>query len=204
MGKHSHSIDSLMFARIKQLRRGAVITAADFLDLGSRAAIDQALSRAARTGRVRKLARGLYDHPRVHARMGPLAPSMDAVARALAGRDASRLQPSGAHAANLLGLSNQVPVRAVYLTDGRTRKVRLGKRTLVLKKTTPRNIATAGRTSGTVIQALRWLGRPNVDDRVIEALRQRLTGKDRKLLLADIRFAPAWIGDVMRRLASTQ
>jgi len=102
----------------------------------------------------------------------------------------------------LLGLSDQVPVRAVYLTDGRTRRVQIGKRTVALRKTTPRNMATAGRTCGTVIQALRWLGRRHVDDRVVEVLARRLSPDDRLRLLDDIRFAPAWIGDVMRRVAA--
>jgi len=185
-----------------RMRPGTVITAAHFSAMGSRVAIDHALSRGARAGTIRKLARGLYDAPRRHPKLGLLAPSTDAVARALAGRDASRLQPSGAHAANLLGLSDQVPVRAVYLTDGRTRTVQVGKRTVALRRTTPRNMATAGRISGTVIQALRWVGRRGVDDRLLDALRRRLTDADRKQLLADIRFAPAWIADVIRRVAS--
>jgi len=201
MGKHAQSIDSQVVGRIRRMRPGTVVTAAHFSDLGTRAAIDHALSRGARAGTVRKLARGLYDSPRRHPRLGLLAPSTDAVARALAGRDASRLQPSGAHAANLLGLSDQVPVRAVYLTDGRTRTVRIGKRTVALKRTTPRNMATAGRISGTVIQALRWLGRRGLNDRAVDTLRQRLTDDDRRQLLADLRFAPAWIADVVRRVA---
>lgn len=176
------------------------MTPADFVDLGPRASIDQALSRGVLEGRIRRVARGVYDYPRRHPRLGLLAPSMDDVASALAGRDASRLQPSGAHAANLLGLSDQVPVRAVYLTDGRSRTVQIGKRTLVLRRTTPRNMATAGRVSGTVIQALRWLGQRQVDDRVITTLRKRLGAGDREQLLADSRFAPAWIAAVLRRL----
>ena len=201
MGKNAHSIDSKVLDRIRQKTTGAVFTPADFADLGSRVAIDHALSRGARAGRLQKLARGVYDSPRRHPRLGLLAPSMDDIARALAGRDASRLQPSGAHAANVLGLSDQVPVRAVYLTDGRSRTVQIGKRTVVLKKTTPRNMATAGRISGTVIQALRWLGQRHVDDRLIARLRKRLRENDRKQLLAYTRFAPAWIAGVMRRLA---
>jgi hypothetical protein len=204
MGRRTQSIDSQVIARIRRRGPGAVFTAADFLDLGSRASIDQALSRSARAGAIRKLARGVYHYPRRHPRLGVLAPSTDDVARAMAGRDASRLQPSGAHAANLLGLSDQVPVRAVYLTDGRARTVSIGKRSVVLKKTTPRNMATAGRISGTVVQALRWLGRRSVDDRLVQVLRKRLTEDDRKQLLADIRFAPAWIGGIMRRVAGAE
>lgn len=203
MGKHAQSIEAKILDRIGGHEVGWVFTPADFLDLGSRAGIDQALSRSARAGAIRKLARGLYDHPRRHPRLGPLAPSTDDVAKALEGREGSRLQPSGAHAANLLGLSEQVPIRAVFLTDGRSRKLQLGRRTIVLKKTTPRQMATSGRVSGTVIQALRWLGRRNVDDKVISILQRRLSERDKRRLLDDVRYAPAWVGEVLRKVAGS-
>lgn len=202
MGKHAQSLEKAILARITRRRPGWVFTPTDFLDLGSRAAVDQALSRSVRSGSIRKLARGLYDRPRHHPRLGQLVPSTDAIAKALEGREGSRLQPSGAHAANLLGLSEQVPVRAVFLTDGRSREVQLGRRTIVLKKTTPRQMATAGRISGTVIQALRWLGRSHVDDRVVSTLQRQLSASDKRRLLADLRYAPVWIGEVMRRVAA--
>ncbi len=129
-----------------------------------------------------------------------LTPSPDAVAKALIGRDAVRLQPSGAYAANLLGLSTQIPMKIVYLTDGRSRTVQIGKKHIILKRTTPRNMATAGRISGLDIPALRHLGRQHVDDEVSAQLARRLNADDRKQLLKDIRFAPAWIADIMRRL----
>jgi hypothetical protein len=112
-----------------------------------------------------------------------LSPSPDAVAKALAGRDAFRLQPSGAYAANLLGLSTQIPMKIVYLTDGRSRTVRIGKKQIILKSTTPRNMATAGRISGLVIQALRHLGRQHVDKDVIAQLDSRLDADARRQLL---------------------
>lgn len=204
MGKHAQSIERQVLARIGRRGKGWAFTPAEFLDLGSRAAIDQVLSRNARAGTIRQLARGLYDYPRHHPRLGTLAPSTDDVARALQARDASRLQPSGAHAANLLGLSEQVPVKAVFFTDGRARSVQIGRQAIVLKKTTPRQMATAGRMSGTVIQALRWLGRRNVDDKVVSTLRRHLSGADKRQLLEDIGYAPAWIADVMRKVALPQ
>jgi hypothetical protein len=132
----------------------------------------------------------LYDYPRTDPKFGMLTPSPDAVARALAGRDAVRLQPSGAYAANLLGLSTQIPMKIVYLTDGRSRTVQIGKKQIILKRTTPRNMAT-----------LRHLGRQHVDDDVIAQLDRRLDADARKQLLKDIRYAPIWIADIMRRLA---
>lgn len=201
MGKHKQSVDNQILGRIHAKGRGWVFTPADFLDLGSRTAVGLALMRHARSGTIRKLARGLYDIPRTHPRFGQLAADSNAIANALKGRDAIRLQPSGAYAANILGLSDQVPVRLVFLTDGPSRRVTIGKQEIVLKQTTPRNMATAGRISGTVIQALRWLGRRHVDDIVIARLRRNLKPQDKTTLLQDAALAPAWIGAIFHRLA---
>jgi len=128
-----------------------------------------------RKGAIRQLARGLYDYPDQHPGIGLLSPSTDAIAHALKSRDAARLQPTGAYAANILGLSDQVPARTVFLTDGRARRVKIGRQEIILRHTTLRNRATAGTTSGMVIQALRWLGRRHVDDRICTLLASRLT-----------------------------
>jgi hypothetical protein len=122
------------------------------------------------------------------------------VAKALAGKAGTRLQPTGAYAANLLGLSDQVPAKVVFLTDGRTKHVRLGKLDIALKKTSPRNMATAGKISGLVIQALRYLGKTHVNDNTVKRLDRRLSPRDRRQLLKDVAYAPAWIADIMRRL----
>ena len=200
MGKHTQSIDNKVIKRIYSHGRGWVFTPAYFSDLGSRDAVASALKRYLQSGLIRKLARGLYDYPRSDPELGILSPPPDAIAKALAGRDASRLQPSGAYAANLLGLSTQVPMKMVYLTDGRSRTVQIGKKQIILKQTTPRNMATAGRISGLVIQALRHLGRQHLDEDIVNRLDGRLDADARKQLLKDVRFAPAWIADIMRRL----
>lgn len=204
MGKHKQSIDNKIISRIYGHGRGWVFTPVYFSDLGSRDAIASALKRHRQSGRIRQLARGLYDYPRTDSLLGMLTPSPDDVARALAERDAVRLQPSGAYAANLLGLSSQVPMKIVYLTDGRSRTVQIGKKQILLKQTTPRNMATAGRISGLVVQALRHLGRRYVDDEVMARLDRRLNVDDRKQLLKDVRYAPAWIADIMRRLGNNK
>ena len=159
------------------------------------------LRRHKNEGTIRQLARGLYDYPRTDPQIGVLAPSMEQITAALEARDAVRLQPSGACAANLLGLSDQVPMKIVFLTDGPTRKLQIGKRQILLKRTTPRNMATAGRISGTVIQALRWLGQRHIDDQTTDALKQRLNSKDKAQLMKDIHYAPIWIAQVIRALA---
>jgi hypothetical protein len=204
MGKHADSTDSKILRRIRSRKRGWVFTPDTFMDLGTRQAVDLALMRHRDSGLIRQLARGLYDYPKIDPQLGMLQPSTDDIASALAGRDATRLQPSGAYAANLLGLSTQVPMKVVYLTDGRTRTVQIGRRQIILKHTTPRNMATAGRISGLVIQALRHLGRKSVDQQVITRLGRRLDTDARKQLIKDIRYAPAWIADTIRVLSDQE
>ena len=123
MNTKSQPIDKQVRSRIYGHGRGWVFTPKHFQGLGSGAAIDSALRRLRAAGVIRQLARGLYDYPKQHAILGDVAPSADAIARALVVRDAIRLQPSGAYAANVLGLSEQVPSRIVFLTDGPARKV---------------------------------------------------------------------------------
>jgi hypothetical protein len=105
-------------------------------------------SRLAAKGTIRRLARGLYEYPRMHPELGMLSPDIDQVAKALAGKDRICLQPSGAYATNLLGLSEQVPAKVVFLTDGPSRIVKIGRQEIQLRHTTTRNMAAAGRLSG--------------------------------------------------------
>ncbi|MCX5855826.1 MAG: DUF6088 family protein [Deltaproteobacteria bacterium] len=195
------SIDSKILSRIYGSGKGAVFTSGRFLDIGSRDAVDKALSRLVQKGTIRRLARGLYDYPEHHPVMGILAPSPDAIAWALAGKQGIRLQPSGAYAANRLGLSTQVPARIVYLTDGPSRTVRVGNQEIRLQRTTPRNMGPAGRISGLVIQALRHLGQKHVGDAVIQTLQRKLSDQDKKRLIKDIAYAPAWVGKHLWEIA---
>jgi hypothetical protein len=158
--------------------------------------------RHARACTIRQLARGLYEVPKTHPKLGPVPASTEEIAKALAGRHAIRLQPAGAYAANLLGISEQVPVRAVFLTDGPSRRVKIGKREILLKHTTPRFMATAGRPSGLVIQALRWLGQQHVKEETVRKLRRNLKREDRASLVKDANLAPAWIAAIFRKLAT--
>lgn len=199
--KPSQSIDTTILRRIRGYGPGSVFVPGDFLDLGSRRAIDLALHRLTKKRTIRRLARGLYDYPRTHAELGMLSPKIDVVAKALAGKDRIRLQPSGAYAANLLRLSEQVPMKVVFLTDGPSRRVKVGTREIILKRTTPRNMAATGRTSGLVIEALRYLGKDHITPDRITTLRSLLSSADRKRLLADLSLAPAWMHAMLRAVA---
>lgn len=200
--KSPDSIESKVFSRIKGRGAGWVFTPSHFSDLGARPAVASALNRIKARGIVRLLARGIYDYPIQHPVLGTVAPSTDAVARALSARDATRLQPAGAYAVNILGLSEQVPSKAVFLTDGPARKIKIGQREIILQHTTARNMATAGRKSGLVIQALRHLGKDQVDDHVLAILRRQTTDADRKQFAKDLRHAPAWIAAILRSLST--
>jgi len=189
----------IILHRIIGKKKGWVFAPTHFFDLGNRAAIDQALSRLVRSGDIRRLARGLYDYPKNHPDFGDVPPSADRVASALAEKDNLKIQPSGAYAANLLGLSDQVPAKLVFLTDGSTRVVQVGNWRIKFKKTSPKNMATAGKISGLVFQALRFIGRENIDEIVIRKL-NRLPKKEKQILIADLRYAPAWMEKVIRRL----
>jgi len=198
--KVANPIDRAMLARIQARGDGWVFSPADFIDLGTRHAVDKALSRMAATGTIRRVARGLYDLPKQHPIVGTTTPHIDQVAKAAAGKGGTRLQPTGAYAANLLGLSDQVPAKVVFLTDGRSKRIQLGNVSIALRQTSPRIMATAGTVSGTVIQALRYLGKAHVTDDTVKRLDRRLSANDRKQLLKDLAYAPAWIADIMRRL----
>jgi len=200
MQKQSTSADSKTLDRIRGHGRGWVFTPAHLADLGTRNAVASALKRFKAAGTIRQLARGLYDYPVQHPILGTVAPSADAIARALVLRNGIRLQPSGAYAANVLGLSEQVPSRVVFLTDGPARKVKIGKREIHLQHTTPRNMATVGRKSGTLIQALRYLGQDQMGEKVITILRRQIADQDRAAIRKDLRHAPAWIADLLRPL----
>jgi hypothetical protein len=180
--------------------RGWVFTPNDFVAFGSRAAIDKALSRLTAGGTIRRLTRGLYDYPKTHPVLGILSPDPEAVAKALKGEAAVRIKPVGAYAANILGLTEQVPARIVFLTDGASKTVRIGKQEIRLKHTTPKNMAT-GKSSGLVIEALRELGKANIDENVISKLRERLGENEKKQLLKDIHFAPEWMQKHLRPVA---
>jgi hypothetical protein len=195
------SIEKSIISRIGANPKGACFTPKAFLDLGSPEAVRIALHRMEKRGIIRRLARGLYDVPTQHPTIGLLSPHPDQVAKALAERDAARLQPSGAYAANILGLSEQVPARIVFLTDGPARHVKIGRQEIILKNTTPRNMATAGKASGTVIQALRHIGAKQIGQHHIAHLREALCPADRAQLKHDRIHAPGWMHRILDAIA---
>ena len=193
----------LIVRRIRGHGRGWIFTPSDFLDLGTADAVKNALSRISRDGIIRRLARGLYDYPRVHKKLGLLSPNPDDVAAALAASTGSRVQVSGPRAANLLGLTTQVPAQLVYLTDGKARRVKISGQTIQLRNARPSKFPGAGTPAGLAIQAMRAVG-PTIDrELLIRQLSKALSGADKSQLLKLRKFAPRWAQDVIRKMEGT-
>ncbi len=205
MGKHAQSVDTSVLERIRERneaeRAGWVFTPSDFADLGSRAAVASALKRHKAAGTVQQIARGLYAVPRNDPILGDLLPTVGSVVAALQRRDGARIQPAGAYAANMLSLSEQVPAQVLFLTDGPSRQVKVGPMRIKLIHTGTRNMAAAGRLSGTLIQAFRYLGKQHITPEKLQRLRRIVPEAERRKLLDDIALAPAWMRPHFHELA---
>lgn len=199
-----NSIDSQIARQVQRSVPGTVFTPDVFALVGSRAAIDKALQRLVARGELRRLSRGLYDKPRHDELLGTLWPTVDAVVQALVGKDMLRAQPAGVYAANMLGISEQVPAKIVFLTDGISRTIKAGPMQISFKRTTPRQMAAAGRLSGLLIQAFKSLGAPHITPARIERLRQNIPAAERARVLQDIALAPAWMRPFLRQVAQEE
>ena len=183
-----------------------VCTPKDFLDFGSREAVDQALSRLVKAGQLRRVGRGFYDKPRMSTLLKRLAPTdLRAVIAALARRDGVRFMRDGAVAANLLGLTTGVPAQIRYVTDGPSRTLKIGGWTVRCRHAGPRVMQWAGKPAAPVVQALRWLG-PDAaaDARVVSILRDRLPDIMKRDLLQNSCDLPGWALPLARSIASDE
>lgn len=191
-----NSIHSQISAKIARFARGKLIFPGDFKGLGSEAAVKMALLRLVREGKLDKVAHGIYVVPRLDPVLGKVPPSLESIAQAIASRDRARIRPSGAYALNQLGLTTQVPMKLVYLTDGAPRSVRVGKRMIKFKPTTPRSLAYKGDISALVIPAFKELGQKNVTPEMIQRVKGLLRRERPAALEADAQLAPHWIASI--------
>lgn len=189
-------------ARIEQLGLGKAFSAKDFLDIASRTMIDVTLASLAQSGKIRRIKRGLYDMPRMNAALGgELSPDIDEAAQAIARRQRWKIVPEGAWAANLLGLSTQVPSKITYLTDGPNNEVLIGRRSIHFKHARPKAMAGLEGKFALVVQALRYLGKEGVSTREIQTLRAALSPAEKRRLVKDARFGVDWIYEVAKKIA---
>jgi hypothetical protein len=191
-----------IFARIERLGPGKAFSAKDFLDIASRGTVDMAFGILMRDGKIRRIHHGLYDMPKINEALGGmLSPDIDEAARAIARRQRWKIIPDGAWAANLLGLSTQVPSKIIYLTDGPNSEVPIGRRIIHFKHARPKAMAGLEGKFALVVQALRYLGKESVGTREIDKLRDSLSPAEKRKLVKDARFGVDWIYEVAKRIA---
>ncbi|WP_027473892.1 DUF6088 family protein [Saccharicrinis fermentans] len=184
---------------MKKAKRGSVFFVDDFLRFGSSKAAGKALERLVMRGEISRVARGMYARLKKHEIFGEIQPTVEEIANAIAKRDKARIVPTGVLALNALGLSTQVPLKIVYLTDGSARIIKIGQRTIKFKKTSPKNLATIGAISSLVIQALKEIGKDNATDDEIKIVLKQLEKEEQYRLEQDIKLAPEWIRIIMRK-----
>ena len=192
------SVENQIVERIESLPKGELLLPTDFSDLGSSEAVRIALFRLEKEGVINRVAQGIYVRPKISELIGVLVPSAEEVAEAIAKRDRIRTLPTGSYALNALGLSTQVPMNIVLLTDGSPRIIKIGKRTIKFKKTTPKNLLAKGKISRLVIQALKEIGNGKVTSEEENKIIDLLKKEDLKDLKHDIVLAPVWVQKIMK------
>jgi len=194
------STDDKIEQKVRQLRPGSIVFTEDFQNYGSSGAVKVALHRMVKKEFLKTMARGIYVKPQFSELLKQdVLPSAEKVAKAIAKRDKARILPTGSYAQNILGLSTQVPLKLVYLTDGSPRKITIGNRTIQFKKTTPKNLALKGEISKLVVQALREIGKNKATEQELQKINELLKKEDIKDLKHDITLAPQWIAEVMAK-----
>jgi hypothetical protein len=193
------SIEKQIENSIKRKPKGSLVLPDDYLSYGSSDAIRKALDRLQDRQVLVRVAQGIYVRPKISKLIGPLIPTAEEVAEAIAKRDRIRTVPTGSYALNALGLSTQVPMNIVLLTDGSPREIRVGKRKIKFKKTTPKNLLAKGKISRLVIQALKEIGNGKVTEVEEKKIVDMLRKEDEKDLRHDIALAPVWIQKIMKK-----
>lgn len=194
----AESIEIQILDRIKKAGRGVIFFTNSFMAYGNAKAVSKALQRLVKAGEIDRVAAGIYVRPVMDTVIGKVSTSIEDIAKAIARRDRARIVTTGIYALNRLGLSTQVPLKVVFLTDGAARKIKIGNTNITFKKTAPKNVAAVGEISRLAIQALRSIGKEKVTADEIKKI-QKVLGKEKKSKLEhDIRLAPAWIREIMK------
>jgi hypothetical protein len=186
--------------RVSRSKKGRLFFLNDFRGLGSEMAIRKALSRLHTSGKIKRIAQGIYVVPTNDNVLGVVMPSLEKIAEAVAEREHIKIKPVGAYALHKLGLTTQVPTKLVYITDGPRRIIRLGRTSIRFKPTTPKKLALQGALSSLIIQALEELGTESIDATVKERLTMLLLKEDPRMLKHDLKMAPSRISEYIYSL----
>ncbi len=186
---------------ISNSKQGKLFFVSDFLEFGNYDTVRKALQRLATKGILIRISKGLYYHPKVDKVLGVLYPTADEIAVAIAKRDKAKIISTGVYAQHLLGLSTQVPMNVVYLTDGSARKINIGNQTIIFKKTSPKNLCAESKLSSLIIQSLKSLKEKNVNEVIKQKLSNviKQSGEEKKIK-KDILSAPIWIQKIISEI----
>lgn len=184
--------------RIQKEGEGKCFTPVDFSDIANNDVVRQTLSRLSKVGFIDRLAQGVYYFPQYHDVLGKIPPKTEAIIDAIQNAYHIKCQPTGAYAANLLGLSDQMPTNIVLLTDGSSKTIKIGNKKIIFKRTTPKNMVTAGTITGLIIQAIKYIGKEHIDKKYLKQIKGRLSGEQIKHLNREIHLAPAWIAKLIK------
>ena len=166
--------------------------------MGKYEAIRKALQRFTQDGKIGRIAKGIYFLPKTHETLGVIYPHAEQIAKAIAKRDKARIIATGSAALNLLGLSTQIPMKVVFLTDGSARNIKVGNQTIQFKKTNPKNLSIEHRLSNLIIQALKEIGEKNISQDQIEKILKIIEdSRERDLVYQNLNDAPVWIQKVI-------
>ena len=194
-------VTNSVIEKLKELQKGSILFVDNFLDFGNPESVKKALFRMEEKGLLIRLAHGIYLYPKTDKALGVLYPSVEEIAAAIAKRDRARIIPTGIQALNKLGLSTQIPLQVVFLTDGAARSIKIGKRTITFKKTSPKNLLAKGEISGLAIQALKSIGQHKIEEEVLTRLFNSLKKEKKENILYDAKLAPAWINKILMSAA---
>ena len=196
------SIDDKILTNVKKCGRGTIFFAQDMLQYGQRLSVLKALERMAAAGTILRVARGIYCYPKIDKQLGlgALYPSLYEIAQAVAKRDKARIAPTGAYALNILGLSTQVQMNVVYLTDGTARRLTIGNgKGILFKHTAPKNLAFRSRTAMYITFALKELGQEGVTQEHIDRIRELVKAEKKENILAGAALIPSWIMRIIKK-----
>ncbi len=188
--------------RIEQMGQGWAFSRKDISDIAPSGPVGVVLSRLVACGMIRRIGRGLYDSPKKSELVDELLPpDIDQAAQAIARKHRWTITPDGATAANTLGLSQQVPAKIVYLSDGPSRQLKVGQQVISFRHASPKDLRMENYSSRLIAQAVRFLGKDNIDDNVLAKLRRIVPKKDRADFLRDAQYGTDWVLQIAQKIA---
>ena len=192
------SVQTRIENNIKSMQRGSILFPSNFNDIGNVEVVKKSLLRLENKKFLVRLAHGIYLYPKQDKLLGILYPTIEEIALAIAERDKARIIPTGTTALNKLGLSTQIPMNIVFLTDGAPRSIVVGKRTIKFKRTSPKNLAVKGEITSLIIQALKEIGKDNVTAEQLVRIKIHLENEKQEIIEHDAKLAPVWISKIMK------